>query len=471
MIETVLELLEPPPTTYLLFLFIVVLLRPFFILPPPGLLYTIAALPVILLAALWILDWNVSTIHHMLTPPPARVLYDHDNGTSSTTDGRRGSLFEQMSPSSKRPRHGAPYHDLPHQHSKSSLTTWLGGTATPTRHEQLFLFWKNGPEFLLHCLRLSMLCLTAYIALFVKLVFGPGWTLVCDYPLQGTLCATAALLSCGAALKILPVLVQKFSVVTHIEQMKHRGTIKHTLHLMTEGRNANYFQMLVSLRHSSLLRRFVTPAGEVSAEAEQERSRLKDKFAHLTEMQQQHARQSFEAFSSDSSDGKSLSKEKLAPCLSSCGLGVPAQAADWVKAFQTKEERTSGALGWESFKAFFHLMHELHHAPMKISDFKEVFEEMDQDHNGKVDAAELKKALDSLGVDNVSTHTCAEILHEMEAFESHEHGHEHGHDEHGHEQGDAHEHHEEEAHVEVSFEAMLGWFQQLEEKLHVHLIN
>jgi len=373
----------------------------------------------------------------MLTPPLARHLDDHGE-------------------------HVAPFHANPVVRSSSTLTTWLCGTQVPDRQQQLFWFWANGPAFITHAIRLSLLLLACYLAVFGYTLYSLGRASLVAWRtplLASTVVSLAAV--CGMV-STLPSLLRVLTIATSIEHMKHPRHIRTTLNLMRDGLHAQVFQMLVSLRRSGLLQR-LTGSG-----AKAECAKVLAAFEHITEIERHQIEQAFQAFDVDKSG--SINEAELTTCIRSFGLNAPIEEVHAILDAVREEVQPSSpddakadaadGLNRKGFIVVYMLLVELKSTPMDLQSLRSLFKEIDSDGNDRIDPDEVHASLRRHGAEHAMTlDDCRWLLQEVQEVAG----------------GPAErsQRFDEEQHpkVEASLDDLVRWLRLLESRLHIQLVH
>jgi len=146
----------------------------------------------------------------------------------------------------------APFHTLDPVHATSPLLIAFGGTATPNRHQQLFIGWKNGPKILKSCIQLLVIALAVYTAIMMGQVtdnagvFTGSWLVFW----------VVVLSTIVSLLFLIPGIIADVTVVCSIELMKNQHHVIRTCELVRHAQYLKRFKLLSQLKKFSKLQRY-----------------------------------------------------------------------------------------------------------------------------------------------------------------------------------------------------------------------
>lgn len=272
--------------------------------------------------------------------------------------------------------------NFPFAYARTRAFALLAGTDAPNRQEELFWFWRNGPNFLRLFVQTSLfLNVQVFCSWFVALLDSNELLVAWYLP-----AITVVLVLLAELLWALPWLLERFVIVCNVDLMRNDSLWERT---RTEARRqiASLFgSLLDQVKRRACLHKFKEADEEKFAE-------LRARFERLPLFERREIDKAFETFDFDQ-DGF-ISKEATCRCLASVGCKVsPEEAREWYFVFDFNH---SGQIEADEFRMLVMCVMEVS-GRVNEEDLFELFSSMDASKDGRVDAEGLAEIFEQCGV-------------------------------------------------------------------------
>jgi len=344
MTDCVIDLIEIPPGNFIAFFVAGCLCEPALRLHGIVLRYFIAALQYLQCGAQLAILMHLRWLFSMCLPEEYPTMWH---------------VPKHFSPDRTRPQ----FYDLPLLRSDSRLSKWLRGTASPSKHEGMFVGWKNGRRYLAQLIQFALFMQAVQLTINIWFV---GEEVTHHHYVSVGLQFPPTVLMWAY---IWPNIIFFFTISTSTGQMKHEEHIEQVCSAIA----SDQFR-----RYSALLSEMYTRAATYSITEMRRESRknytawYQSKLAQFDDLPHEEAEEIVNCFKVyDKSANGMIDHAELVQCLTSMGMAEPVEVADlwFIDIFDLKD----GELSREDFYVLMVVTQNLH-TVVDDGDFMEWFQ-------------------------------------------------------------------------------------------------